>query len=75
MSLSLTPEQQRRIEENRKRALARRAEKQAQLTSGSAQTQHTQPISADPGPAKKFASDRAHPGAPDHAARQVGTHS
>ncbi|KAK7169549.1 hypothetical protein R3I93_005506 [Phoxinus phoxinus] len=74
MSLSLTPEQQRRIEENRKRALARRAEKQAQLTPGSAQTQHTQPVSAEPGPAKNgqlFASDRAHPGAPAHAARQT----
>ncbi|KTG40986.1 hypothetical protein cypCar_00024940, partial [Cyprinus carpio] len=32
MSVNLTPEQQRRIEENRQRALARRAERQAQLS-------------------------------------------
>lgn len=76
MSLSLTPEQQRRIEENRQRALARRAERQAQLTPGSAQNKHTQPLSAESGatggPAKNsqlFTSDRAHPGAPG---RQVG---
>ncbi|XP_067265056.1 SWI/SNF-related matrix-associated actin-dependent regulator of chromatin subfamily A-like protein 1 isoform X2 [Chanodichthys erythropterus] len=60
MSLSLTPEQQRRIEENRQRALARRAERQAQLTPVSAQNKPTG------GPAKSsqlFTSDQAHPGA------------
>ncbi|KAL0185014.1 hypothetical protein M9458_020710, partial [Cirrhinus mrigala] len=70
MSVSLTPEQQRRIEEKRQRALAIRAEKQAQLTLGSVQNKHT---GTTGGPAKNsqlFASDRAHPGAPGQAARQ-----
>ncbi|KAK9968980.1 hypothetical protein ABG768_027197 [Culter alburnus] len=62
MSLSLTPEQQRRIEENRQRALARRAERQAQLIPASAQNKPTE----SGGPAKNsqlFTSDQAHPGA------------
>lgn len=73
MSVSLTPEQQRRIEEQRQRALAIRAEKQAQLTLGSAQNKQT---GTTGGPAKNsqlFSSDRAHLGAPGQGARQVGT--
>uniref|UniRef100_A0A9J7Z0H7 SWI/SNF-related matrix-associated actin-dependent regulator of chromatin subfamily A-like protein 1 n=1 Tax=Cyprinus carpio carpio TaxID=630221 RepID=A0A9J7Z0H7_CYPCA len=46
MSVNLTPEQQRRIEENRQRALARRAERQAQVRPGCAQNKHTQPQEA-----------------------------
>ncbi|XP_056322061.1 SWI/SNF-related matrix-associated actin-dependent regulator of chromatin subfamily A-like protein 1 [Danio aesculapii] len=61
MSASLTPEQQRMIEENRKRALARRAERQAQITDpGSSQNKHTQSWTTG-GPDKNhqlFASDR-----------------
>ncbi|KAL1267382.1 hypothetical protein QQF64_032745 [Cirrhinus molitorella] len=71
MSMSLTPEQQRRIEEKRRLALAIRAEKQAQLTAGSAQNNHT---GTTGGPAKNsqlFASDRVHPGAPGQGARQT----
>lgn len=67
MSVSLTPEQQRRIEENRKRALARRAERQAQIADpGPAQNKHTQSGTTG-GPAKNnqhFASDRGQSGAP-----------
>lgn len=64
MSVSLTPEQQRRIEENRLRALARRAEKQAQ--------NKTQTPSAESAKnSQLFASDRAHPGAPGQGARQT----
>ncbi|XP_052004025.1 SWI/SNF-related matrix-associated actin-dependent regulator of chromatin subfamily A-like protein 1 [Xyrauchen texanus] len=66
MSVSLTPEQQRRIEENRQRALARRAEKLAHV---SAQNNPAQSVSGVPcitgGQAKNsqvLASDRAHPG-------------
>lgn len=70
--MRLTPEQQRRIEENRKRALARRAERQTQITDpGPAQNKHTQSGTTG-GTAKNnqlFASDRAQPGAPT---RQVG---
>uniref|UniRef100_A0A673HLF1 SWI/SNF-related matrix-associated actin-dependent regulator of chromatin subfamily A-like protein 1 n=1 Tax=Sinocyclocheilus rhinocerous TaxID=307959 RepID=A0A673HLF1_9TELE len=51
MSVNLTPEQQRRIENNRQRALARRAERQALLIPGSAQSKHTQPGTTG-GPAK-----------------------
>ncbi|RXN16995.1 SWI SNF-related matrix-associated actin-dependent regulator of chromatin subfamily A 1 [Labeo rohita] len=71
MSVSLTPEQQRRIEEQRQRALAIRAEKQAQLTLGSAQNKQT---GTTGGPAKNsqlFSSDRAHLGAPGQGARQT----
>uniref|UniRef100_A0A8C2K0P9 SWI/SNF-related matrix-associated actin-dependent regulator of chromatin subfamily A-like protein 1 n=1 Tax=Cyprinus carpio TaxID=7962 RepID=A0A8C2K0P9_CYPCA len=53
MSVNLTPEQQRRIEENRQRALARRAERQAQVRPGCA---HTQAHTATGGPAKCFIS-------------------
>uniref|UniRef100_A0A671PHV0 SWI/SNF-related matrix-associated actin-dependent regulator of chromatin subfamily A-like protein 1 n=1 Tax=Sinocyclocheilus anshuiensis TaxID=1608454 RepID=A0A671PHV0_9TELE len=51
MSVNLTPEQQRRIENNRQRALARRAERQALLIPGSAQSEHTHPGTTG-GPAK-----------------------
>ncbi|XP_073701249.1 thioredoxin domain-containing protein 6 [Garra rufa] len=71
MSMSLTPEQRRRIEENRQQALARRAQKQAQLTPGSAQNKHT---GTTGGPAKNsqlFASDQAHLGTPGQGARQT----
>lgn len=73
MSVSLTPEQQRRIEENRQRALARRAEKQAQLTPGSAQNKPQPPSAESAKNSQLSASDRAHPGAPAQGARQVGT--
>ncbi|TRY66199.1 hypothetical protein DNTS_028309 [Danionella cerebrum] len=46
MSVSLTPEQQRRIEENRQRALARRAERQAQIRLASVPQKPTLPLSA-----------------------------
>uniref|UniRef100_A0A671PET4 SWI/SNF-related matrix-associated actin-dependent regulator of chromatin subfamily A-like protein 1 n=1 Tax=Sinocyclocheilus anshuiensis TaxID=1608454 RepID=A0A671PET4_9TELE len=76
MSVNLTPEQQRRIENNRQRALARRAERQALLIPGSAQSEHTHPGTTG-GPAKSshlFAPGHlVHPGAPGQGATQVGT--
>lgn len=71
MSVSLTPEQQRRIEENRQRALARRAEKQAQLIPGSAQNKPQPPSAESAKNSQLSASDRAHPGAPAQGARQT----
>ncbi|XP_016324862.1 SWI/SNF-related matrix-associated actin-dependent regulator of chromatin subfamily A-like protein 1 [Sinocyclocheilus anshuiensis] len=74
MSVNLTPEQQRRIENNRQRALARRAERQALLIPGSAQSEHTHPGTTG-GPAKSshlFAPGHlVHPGAPGQGATQT----
>uniref|UniRef100_A0A8C2B6A6 SWI/SNF-related matrix-associated actin-dependent regulator of chromatin subfamily A-like protein 1 n=1 Tax=Cyprinus carpio TaxID=7962 RepID=A0A8C2B6A6_CYPCA len=72
MSVNLTPEQQRRIEENRQRALARRAERQAQVRPGCA---HTQAHTATGGPAKCAPGHLVHPGAPGQCTRQLGTRS
>lgn len=78
MSVRLTPEQQRRIEENRKRALARRAERQTQITDpGPAQNKHTQSGTTG-GTAKNnqlFASDRAQPGAPTRQTQLIDTNA
>uniref|UniRef100_A0A8C2K123 SWI/SNF-related matrix-associated actin-dependent regulator of chromatin subfamily A-like protein 1 n=1 Tax=Cyprinus carpio TaxID=7962 RepID=A0A8C2K123_CYPCA len=72
MSVNLTPEQQRRIEENRQRALARRAERQAQVRPGCA---HTQAHTATGGPAKCAPGHLVHPGAPGQCTGQLGTRS
>lgn len=85
MSVSLTPEQQRLIEENRRRALARRAERLAQgntphLPPGSdphtpPQPQSVSSVSYSNTTKTKqvFTSDRTHPGAAVKDQKQVGT--
>uniref|UniRef100_A0A672QVX6 SWI/SNF-related matrix-associated actin-dependent regulator of chromatin subfamily A-like protein 1 n=1 Tax=Sinocyclocheilus grahami TaxID=75366 RepID=A0A672QVX6_SINGR len=74
MSVKLTPEQQRRIEDNRQRALARRAERRALLIPGCAQSKHTQPGTTG-GPAKSSqlcaSGHLVHPGAPGQGAAQT----
>lgn len=83
MSASLTPEQQRRIEENRQRALAKRAERLAQgntplLPPGSAPSNPSQPqpvssvsYSNTAKNQQVFTSDATHPCAAEKDAKQL----